>query len=147
MLAGVAAAICAAIFGGWEWALACSIVLLVVMRGKPGLSGVLYTVAPGCFWLTLFCVTGDRRMFFPYSMQYAIQMACLLHGGVLRKTILGGGGVVSVFALIRAGQEASAKVLVVELVVAAVVLALAMAGEGLKMREPRARAVAAAFGR
>jgi hypothetical protein len=140
VLTSIAVAVCSALLGGWEWTLVCSIVLLAVSRRESTIRAILYTAAVGLFWLAIFRWTGDRRMFFPYSMQYAVQMACLT------RSATAGGCIVLLFLLIRIGQSATLGVLAVEIVVAAAVLAISFYVHGPKMRGAEWRARVSAVG-
>lgn len=115
----------AAFYGGWEWALLSVLVLIAVWRADLPLVAMLATMGVSYFWLGAFHWTGDRRLFFPYAMQFAVQMPELMRGRVRHPIVVGGGGTIAVFLLIRVIQSASASVLVVELVIAASILALA----------------------
>ena len=149
-LTGVIALAAAALYGGWEWALVCLIVLVALWRFESGVLPVLATVGVSFFWLALFHWTGDRRLFFPYSMQFAVQMACLLRGRMAKPAIVGGGSIVLVFTVIRISQSATAAVLIVELAVAGTALALAFAlalhAYGRGSREASVRVIAGALG-
>jgi hypothetical protein len=145
-LTGVIALAAAALYGGWEWALVCLIVLVALWRFESGVLPVLATVGVSFFWLALFHWTGDRRLFFPYSMQFAVQMACLLRGRMAKPAIVGGGSIVLVFTVIRISQSATAAVLIVELAVAGAALALALQACGRGSREASVRVIAGALG-
>ncbi|MEO8371582.1 MAG: hypothetical protein ABI806_20510 [Candidatus Solibacter sp.] len=121
----LAALAAASFWGGWEWALPC-VALAAALRRIPGPAAAA-AVLPGLFWLAAFAVTGDRRLFFCYFMQYAVHLACL-HGACAGVTG------VAVFLAIRVGQGASVDVLAVEAMVAlAVVLA------AVKVQDPGPR--------
>jgi hypothetical protein len=84
-------------------------------------------------WLTLYCWTGDRRLFFPYAMQFAAQAAYLTRGRLAAGTIIGA------FLLIRVWQAASFGVLAFEFVTALVIglfveRIYALSGEGTWVR-------------
>jgi hypothetical protein len=145
LLTAVASAACAMLLGGWEWALVCSIVL-VVRPARTDFRSVLFTVAVGFLWLIAFCFTHDRRMVFPYTMQYAVQAAMLMHGSALVRGLMGGGAIVAVFMLIRVAQSAAISVLVVEVLVAAAVIALVMSAFGARKPSPGTRAIAGVGG-
>ena len=108
---------------GWEWALPPLIGAAPLYRGRKALLRLLAGVAPGLFWLVLFVATGDRRLYFCYSMQFAAQLACLWAGRGLGASVAGGTVVIAAFLAIRIGQGAAASVLLVEFAVAAVVIA------------------------
>ncbi len=136
----------ATLFGGWEWALMCLIVLVSLWRIEFGVVSVLATVGFSFFWLALYSWTGDRRLFFPYSMQFAVQMGYLLRGRVNHPAIVGGGVLVAVFAAIRTAQLASVGVLIVELVVAAAILVITVHTGGRGSRAASVRVIAGALG-
>lgn len=146
VLTGCIAVAASLLFGGWEWATLCSIVLVTLWRVEFGVVPVLAVVALSFVWLALYSWTGDRRLFFPYAMQFAVQMGYLLRGRVNSPAIVGGGGVVAVFTAIRIAQSATAGVLIVELVVAAVILALTLRTYGRNSRSASIRVVAGAIG-
>lgn len=119
-LAGLALFAVAAVYGGWPWAVM-AVVWVAALRGDGEDSWMLLQVgASGLFWLALFHWTGDRRLFFPFSMQVAATLAVQWHPAA-------GGVVVAGFAAIRLWQGASTHVLEVEMVVAVVVLGVALA--------------------
>jgi hypothetical protein len=135
ILLGIGFVAAAMKLGGWEWALIGAIGLVLALGTDMGWKPAAAMGVVGLVWLVLFQITGDSRLFFPYSMQYAVQVACLLKGRVEWPALSGGGGVVAVFALIRFSQQATLPVLAVELVVAAFVLGAASAAYGrLKSR-------------
>lgn len=71
-------------------------------------------------WLLAFVMTGDRRLFFPFTMQFAVQA---LGYWSLRSQVLGviaAVGVVGLFSVIRLIQSATLIVLLVEVIVAGV---------------------------
>ena len=69
-------------------------------------------------------LTGDRRLFFPFTIQFALQTAFQR-----RPKILGCASTVGVFLMIRILQGATFKVLLVEIAVAVVVISLAAYGK------------------
>ena len=75
-----------------------------------------WVMAPAALWFLLFWATGDRRLFFPFSMQLAASLGSGWHSV----------WVVGVFTAIRVLQGASAHVLGVELIVAAAALGAAV---------------------
>ena len=112
-----------ALYGGWEWALLSFAVLMALWPAQFRALSMLVTLGVSLVWLALFHSTGDRRLFFPFATQLAIQMRYLMEGRISRPTI-GGVGVIVGFLLIRVVQSATFRVLVVELFVAAAILAL-----------------------
>jgi hypothetical protein len=117
-------------FGGWHFA-AIAVVALAVMlfRDAWGSSAI------SLLWLALYFASGDPRLFFPFSIQFALQ--CGWPRGAM---------VVAAFLAIRIAQGATFKVLLVELAVAAAVLAICAGGYARSSRTPRARLGWAAFG-
>ena len=135
-----------ALYGGWEWALICFVALVTLWSGRFSLVLMLATMGVSFFWLALFHSTGDRQLFFPYAMQFAVQMPYLLHGWGSKAAIAGGGGVIAVFILIRIAQAAPVGVLIVELFVATAILALVVKVCGPKGRGLRTRVIAGILG-
>ena len=133
-------------FGGWEWVAPCLIVLAQLSRRRFSVAEVLATAGAGLAWLVLFHFTGNRELYFPYTMQYAVQMAMLSFGGRCWKAGLGGALIVAVFTVARLLQAASAAVLAVELFVAAGVLAIAIAACEPGQGRAASRLAAAAIG-
>ncbi|QOY87699.1 hypothetical protein [Paludibaculum fermentans] len=126
-LAAVALLTSAAFLGGWPWALMAAILVVTLRTRESGGWAMLQAAAGGLFWLALFHWTGDRRLFFPFSMQVAASAACLWRINGKWAAVAVGALVTGVFAGIRLLQSASAHVLGVELIVAAVVLAAGLA--------------------
>jgi hypothetical protein len=124
ILAGLAGVGAAAFYGGWEWALMGAVVLAILWRVDFALGSVVTALAVSLAWLAVFHWTGDRRMFFPYSMQFALQMPYVLRGKIARPAIVGGGGLILFFLLIRVVQDATMQVLLVETVVALAILGI-----------------------
>ena len=131
-MAGLAAVVAAGYWGGWEWAALCVLMLAILWR-VDGERQVLAAVGGSLIWLALYWWTGDRRLFFPYAMQFAAQGAYLTRGRMASGTII------SAFLLIRIGQGAAFGVLAFELVTALMIGAFverifALSGEGRWVR-------------
>ena len=126
---------------GWEWAAPALITLFVLWRRGAGLLEICWALAPGAFWLALFVVTGDRRLYFCYTMLYAVQLARLFGVRGRGQAIGVGSVVIAAFLAIRIWQDATAAVLLVELLVAAGVLALGVVWRGGQAESPAQRAV------
>jgi hypothetical protein len=107
--------------GGWPFAAISLAVLVVLSRGAFDATTVLLTAGVGMLWLGLFLFTGDRRLFFPFTIQFALQAAFQR-----RPAFLGCAGIVGVFLMIRMVQGATLEVLLVELAVAAAVVGVSM---------------------
>jgi hypothetical protein len=122
--------------GGWPWALIS--ILAFVCIAKFDAEAILLAACVSLLWLVVFHATGDRRLFFPFSIQFALQAGFTRR---LRCAI-----VVLPFMLIRVAQGATVKVLAVELAVAAIVAAVSLAGYGRSSGRWQARTGWAGFG-
>jgi hypothetical protein len=131
------------VFGGPPWTLLGMLAfvaqVVVDFRVRP-----LVVLVPSLVWLAGFHTTGNRELFFPYAMYLATYVALLLADRTAWLGCLGGGFMVAAFLVIRVLQAATAAVLVVELVVAAAILAIALAAHiwGLKSRGATAAIIA-----
>lgn len=132
--------------GGWEWALLGGVVHASLWRVDRRVASVQLTAATSFVWLGLFHWNGDRRLFFPYAMQIAVQMAYLMQGRVPYPQIIGGGGIVALFLVIRLRQSATAGVLILEMFVALAILPLVLRICGSAARGPWHRALAGVLG-
>ena len=94
-------------FGGWYWCLLYAAV--VFQRCVPALAVPLFLVA-------LFAITGDRRLFFPFALYQATVFGQNWRGGFA----VGSSLIITLFTLIRIEQEASFRVIAVELIVAVI---------------------------
>jgi hypothetical protein len=120
----------AAYFGGWHFAVIAALALALLL-----LRDVWESSAVSMLWLALYFASGDPRLFFPFSIQFALQC------GWPR-----GAAVLASFLAIRISQGATAKVLLVELAVAVVVIAISLGGYARSSRTLLARAGWAAAG-
>jgi len=91
----------------------------------------LAPLVPGLLWIAAFHATGNRELFFPYSIYLAGCAAVCGTGGTVWPGSVGGFAVVAGFMIIRILQQATARVLVVEFVVAVAILAAVL---GLQSR-------------
>ncbi len=112
--------------GGLEWALVCSIAVAALWWRGFRFGTLVSVLAVSLLWLALYRFTADRRLFFPYTMQLAVQLGFLLRGRVAHPAIIGGGGLMAVFVLIRVVQAATAAVLFVEVLVCVAILLLSL---------------------
>jgi len=87
---------------------------LLLVRPQSARATVLF-VAVSLLWLGAFLYTGDRRLYFPFTLQLAMQLIAL-------RGNRHGVGLVGLFSVIRLVQGASLIVLAVELVVTGVAL-------------------------
>lgn len=125
--------------GGWEWAVIGALAFAVWWRFGSGRGAIPFSVVSGA-WLLLFAISGDRRLFFPYAMQFAIQTACMMLALPARVGV--GVSMIAAFLWLRIVQQASREVLLFELVVALGLLALALSFHRIETRG----AVVAAIG-
>ena len=123
-------AILTALLAHWEWAVPCIFVMAALWGKRFGFVSCAAVTVVGLMWLALYCWTGDRRLYFPYTMQFAIQLGEIWKSRVPRAGAL----VVACFTLIRIWQGATTQVLEVELAVAVVIL---IAAGWMLGREPR----------
>jgi len=114
-------------FGGPPWAVV-GMVALLAQIGAQILGGfrgdAIMLVVPSLIWLAFFRTTGNRELFFPYTMYLASGVALRAAERTPWLGLLGGGAVVTAFMVIRILQNATSRVLLVELVIAAAILAL-----------------------
>ena len=135
---GVALVGSALLIGGIPWA---SILLLALIahwrRDRSWLWLVL--IVPSFVWLFLSRWTGDRRLFFPFTLYLAVYVALAWSAHTWRRGLAGGGIVISLFLVIRVLQHATSGVLTVELAVAAAILATSLILSHLSQRSIRSR--------
>ena len=104
--------------GGWPWAAIGLLGALLMAR-----SAVQYsTLAIAGLWIVAFWIAEDRRLFFPFTMLWAVSAAVCMPS---RRT-WAGAAIVAAFLAIRAWQNATREVLLFELIVAALILGLAV---------------------
>ncbi len=116
--------------GGWPWA-------LIALMGTLSKARYYSTLAIAAAWIIAFWIGGDRRLFFPFTMLWAVSAAVCLRP----RRIWAGVAIVAAFLAIRAWQNATREVLLFELIVAVVILALA--AETVKAFENRGVLIAA----
>ena len=112
-------------FGGPPWTVIGALAVVAQTFGGVRLES-LALVAPSLLWLALANATGNRELFFPYTMYLA---SCVAVGAAARSRWsgpLGGGLVVAAFMIIRILQQATIRVLAVEFVVATAILAFVL---------------------
>ena len=116
-------------FGGPPWTVIGAVAVVLLALGGIRIESLALMV-PSLAWLGLSHATGNRELFFPYTMYLA---SCVAMRGSDRAGLatwlgpLGGAAIVAAFMIIRILQQATVRVLVVEFVVAAVILALVIA--------------------
>ncbi len=117
------------VFGGPPWTVVGMIafVALAFTQTSSGFrGGALALVVPSLLWLALFRITGNRELFFPYTMFLATGVAVRAAERTPWLGILRGGAVVTAFMILRILQNATNRVLAVELVIAVAILALSL---------------------
>jgi hypothetical protein len=112
--------------GGPPWTALGAVAVVVQAFVRPQASRLLLVV-PAIVWLGLFHVTGNRELFFPYAMALTAFVSLLLAAHTPWLGWMAGGLMVGSFLVIRVMQQASGRVLAVELAVAAVILVLTLA--------------------
>jgi hypothetical protein len=100
-------------FGGTPWTVIVALALVVESIGGLTPRG-LWRIAAALVWVVAFHATGDRELFFPYSMQLAAHVGLRLAERDLRVGIAGGVMMATVFLASRIVQRATPRVLAVE---------------------------------
>ena len=110
-------------FGGPPWAVIGALAVVLLALGGIRIESLALMV-PSLAWLGLSHATGNRELFFPYTMYLASCVALRATERTPWLGPLGGAAIVALFMVIRILQQATLRVLVVEFVVAAAILAL-----------------------
>ena len=132
--------------GGTPWTVIGVVAILAHLPARLRLES-LGVVTASLLWLVAFQASGNRELFFPYTMHLAAcaALAAARRGGLAGW--LGGGAVVAAFLVIRVLQQATGRVLAVEFLVAAAILAAVLAARRWSRdRVDREAAVVAAAG-
>ena len=129
-------------FGGPPWAVIGAVAVVLLALGGIRIESLALMV-PSLAWLGLSHATGNRELFFPYTMYLASCVALRATERTPWLGPLGGAAIVAAFMVIRILQQATVRVLVVEFVVAAAILALVVVA-GSWSRRRVAHAVPAA---
>jgi hypothetical protein len=128
------------VLGGQPW-----VVLLVMTLVAQSFTDLrvksLALVAPSLLWVALFRVTGNRELFFPYSMYLAAHVSLLFCSRTFWLGSLGGALVVTAFLAVRFLQDATLRVLAVEFGVAVAILPLALIAYAFSPNNSASRAV------
>lgn len=112
--------------GGPTWAALAAVACVAhVVAGFEPAS--LAAALPAVGWLAASRLTGNRELFFPYSMLLATSALLAAPAAKLPAGIGAAGGVIAAFLAARMVQQASGGVLAVEAAAAVVVLATAIA--------------------
>jgi len=121
------------IFGGPPWTVIGALAVVAQTLGGVRIES-LALVVPGLAWLALSHATGNRELFFPYTMYLASCVALRATERTPWLGPLGGAAIVAAFMVIRILQQATARVLAVEFVVAAAILALVLVARSWSRR-------------
>ena len=136
------------IFGGPPWAVIGAIAVVAQTLGGVRIES-LALVVPSLAWLALSHATGNRELFFPYTMYLASCVALRNSQRATQRAAwlgpLGGAAIVAAFMVIRILQQATVRVLAVEFVVAAAILALVVVAGSWSRRRVTHIATAAHF--
>ncbi|MGB8852266.1 MAG: hypothetical protein WCC69_01715 [Pirellulales bacterium] len=112
--------------GGPPWTVVAATAFGVLGIGgsRPDGTGweLVWLILPSLGWLAAFWATGNRELFFPFTMYLAAHAALTVSGRGVIAACAAGGLVVAVFLVIRFFQAATPAVLAVEAVAAGVIL-------------------------
>lgn len=112
--------------GGPPWVVLGGIA--VVLQACAGLRvASLALLLPAAIWLGWFHAGGNRELFFPYAMTLATASALGFRDRRWWPAAVSGGIIVAAFLAVRILQQATGRVVAVELAVAAVILAAGIA--------------------
>jgi hypothetical protein len=114
-------------FGGPPWTVIGAIAVVAQSLGGARFESLAF-VMPSLAWLALSHATGNRELFFPYAMYLASCVALRDSQQATQRMAwlgpLSGAAIIAAFMVIRILQQATVRVLAVEFVVAAAILAL-----------------------
>ena len=110
------------LLGGWPWSLVAVVSLLSILSFLKSAPALALTSLISLFWLFAFSLTDDRRLFFPFTIQFAVQALVFWSSRSSRMGAIAAAGVVVLFSVIRLIQSATLIVLLVELIVASVAI-------------------------
>lgn len=116
------------VVGGPPWTVVAAIAfgVLGISCSRPDGTGhrLVWLMLPSLGWLAAFWATGNRELFFPFTMYLAAHAALTVRGRGAIPACAAGGLVVATFLVIRVVQAATPNVLAVEAVAAGVILAV-----------------------
>jgi hypothetical protein len=122
-------------FGGPPWTVIGTVAFIaqvfIGFRTAP-----LAMLAPSLFWLAGFHATGNRELFFPFTMYLSSFVAVQLADRSMGLGACGGSMVVCVFMVIRTLQNATPRVLAFELLLASLILAGVLLAHRLAPKRP-----------
>ena len=123
----VAFLVAAHTLGGPPWVALGVLVLLGQIMADFRLAPLVQLV-PALGWAVAHAATGNRELFFPYAIYLAAHAVVTLWSRGFAPAAGGGAGLVGAFLLIRLLQQATPRVLAVELAVAAAILLATLGG-------------------
>jgi hypothetical protein len=125
------------VFGGPPWTVIGALAVVLLALGGIRIESLALMV-PSLAWLALSHATGNRELFFPYTMYLASCVALRDSQRATQRVTwlgpLGGAAIVATFMVIRILQQATLRVLAVEFVVAAAILALVVVARSWSRR-------------
>ena len=121
------------VLGGTPWTVIGVLGFLAVAFSKTRDSSLVLLV-PGLLWLVLSRLTGNRELYFPYTISLAALAATELSSKREWLGLAGAAGVVAAFMAIRTMQNATARVLLVELAIAVAIMLVVFAAIHLSRR-------------
>lgn len=123
------------LLGGPPWValgvVACIAQVMADFRLRP-----LLGIVPALGWLVASHATGNRELFFPYAMYLAAHVASQFAGRGWKPVAAAGGTVGAAFLATRVLQDATPRVLAIELAVAAAILVAVVVALMAKGRRP-----------
>ena len=129
--------------GGPPWTSLGAVAVVMQAFVRPQAARLLLLL-PAIVWLGLFRLTGNRELFFPYAMALAAFVSLPLAARAAWQGSLAGGLMVGSFLVIRIMQQAGARVLMLELAVAAaILLSVLAAASRVRGRLPMEAAIVA----
>jgi hypothetical protein len=118
--------------GGPPWTVVAAIAFAVLGMAGRRLPGAgqepVWLILPSLGWLAAFWATGNRELFFPFTMYLAGHAALTVSGRGAILACAAGGLVVAAFLVIRVVQAATPRVLAVEAIAAGAILAATSLG-------------------
>ena len=132
-------------FGGPPWTVIGAVAVVLLALGGIRIES-LGVMVPSLAWLGLSHATGNRELFFPYTMYLASCVALQDSQRAAWLGPLGGAAIVAAFMVIRILQQATVRVLVVEFVIAVAILALVVVAGSWSRRRLAHVAPATLFG-
>ncbi len=136
--------VAAHLLGGPPWVAIGVLACVMQIAGDFRLRSLL-GIAPALAWAAMHHATGNRELFFPYSMYLAAHVAGQCAGRGWMAATTAGGMIAVAFLAIRCLQSATLPVLAVEFAVAAVILAAVVSSLTATGKRPVAAVAVAAL--